>query len=252
MNIVSFGGGTNSTALLIECVKRGIEIDLILFADTGGERPHTYKYKALFNKWLKENGMPEIVTVQQVNQYGTAITLEQICLNLNQLPSLAYGFKSCSQKHKIAPQDKYLNNWKSAKDVWNRGEKITKFIGYDADEHHRIQADYSDNKYNFRYPLVEWEMGRKECVKTIEDAGLPQPLKSSCFFCPSNKPHEIHELNQNYPKLMDRALAMERGAKLTKVKGLGRGYAWSDVIKQDDFLGFDLPPELDCGCYDGK
>lgn len=29
--ICSFGGGTNSTALLIECVKRGVRIDMILF-----------------------------------------------------------------------------------------------------------------------------------------------------------------------------------------------------------------------------
>ena len=134
MIIVSYGGGTNSTAMLIECVKREIKIDLILFADTGGEKPHTYEYLKMFRKWCIEHGLPKIITVQQVNQYGTAITLEQLCLNKHMLPSLAYGFKTCSQKHKIAPQDKYMNNWRPAKDEWNAGEKITKFIGYDADE----------------------------------------------------------------------------------------------------------------------
>lgn len=250
MNIVSYGGGTNSTAMLIECVKREIKIDLILFADTGGEKPHTYEYKKLFNKWLKENGMPEIVTVQQVNQYGTAITLEQLCLNKHMLPSLAYGFKTCSQKHKIAPQDKYVNNWRPAKDIWKAGQKITKFIGYDADEPQRAK-DYDDKKYNFYYPLLEWDYGRDECVKSIDDAGLPQPLKSACFYCPSSKATEIHELQDVYPHLMDRAIAMERGADLRTVKGLGRRFAWSELIRQKDMLGFDLPPELACGCYDG-
>lgn len=34
--VVSYGGGTNSTAMLIAMVLKGIKPDLILFADTGG------------------------------------------------------------------------------------------------------------------------------------------------------------------------------------------------------------------------
>ncbi len=54
--ICSYGGGTNSTALLIECVKRGIRIDMILFADTGAEKPHTYSYVKYVSKWLVSRG----------------------------------------------------------------------------------------------------------------------------------------------------------------------------------------------------
>ena len=43
MNIVSFGGGTNSTAMIIGMYLHKIPVDLILFADTGGEQPHTYE-----------------------------------------------------------------------------------------------------------------------------------------------------------------------------------------------------------------
>lgn len=38
MNVVSFGGGTNSTAMIIGMYLHKIPIDLILFADTGGEQ----------------------------------------------------------------------------------------------------------------------------------------------------------------------------------------------------------------------
>ena len=38
MNVVSFGGGTNSTAMIIGMYLHKIPIDLILFADTGGGR----------------------------------------------------------------------------------------------------------------------------------------------------------------------------------------------------------------------
>ena len=40
--VVSFGGGVDSTAMLIEMKNRGIRPDVILFADTGAERPGTY------------------------------------------------------------------------------------------------------------------------------------------------------------------------------------------------------------------
>ena len=45
MNVVGYGGGTNSTAMLIGLWQRRIPVDLILFADPGGEQPHTYSFK---------------------------------------------------------------------------------------------------------------------------------------------------------------------------------------------------------------
>ena len=107
MNIVSFGGGTNSTAMIIGMYQHKIPIDLILFADTGGEQPHTYAFIETFNRWLVERGLPEITIVQYYNKYGDRLTLEQECINSGTLPSTAYGFKRCSLKHKIGTQDKY-------------------------------------------------------------------------------------------------------------------------------------------------
>ena len=68
MNIVSFGGGTNSTAMIIGMYQHKIPIDLILFADTGGEQPHTYAFIETFNRWLVERGLPEITIVQYYNK----------------------------------------------------------------------------------------------------------------------------------------------------------------------------------------
>jgi len=41
--MVSYGAGTNSTAMLVEMVRRGEHVDVITFADTGGERQETYR-----------------------------------------------------------------------------------------------------------------------------------------------------------------------------------------------------------------
>ena len=251
MNVVAYGGGTDSTAMLIECQKRGIEIDLILFAETGGEKPHTYEYVELFSKWLAEHGMPEIITVRQVDKDGNYIGLEQDSLNNKQLPSIAYGFKSCSQKFKLYPQDKYCNNHDRCKSEWKAGRKIIKFIGYDADEDRRAVIRESD-KYTYSYPLIEWDIDRDMCLEIIKDAGLPLPGKSACYFCPSSKPHEIRNLKLQYPDLAERAIAMEKNAKLTSVKGLGRSFSWDSLLATDDmFDDGQYVIEAPCGCYDG-
>ena len=44
MNIVSYGAGVNSTAMLVGMYEKGIPVDLILFADPGSEQPYT-KFK---------------------------------------------------------------------------------------------------------------------------------------------------------------------------------------------------------------
>lgn len=50
MNVVSFGGGTNSTAMIVGMYLHKIPVDLILFADPGAEQPHTYEYIEVFDE----------------------------------------------------------------------------------------------------------------------------------------------------------------------------------------------------------
>lgn len=234
INIVSFGGGTNSAALLVGLYQHNIPVDLILFADAGAEQPHTYCFLQTMNEWLTAHDMPTIITVQNVDRMGNRLSLEMECLRSQTLPSIAYGHKRCSQKHKIAPQEKFCNNYPPCRAVWARGDRVIRFIGYDTGEYkrydHSRKFNETDKKYDNRYPLIEWEWSRMDCVRALEAAGLPQPGKSSCFFCPSMKRDEILLLKEQHPDLYARAIAIEDNARprLTTVKGLGRNYAWKD------------------------
>ena len=249
--IVAFGGGVDSTAMVIGLVENNSPIDIILFADTGGERPHTYTHIDKFSEWLISKGYPSITIVKRVRRDGSLETLEEECHRRKNLPSIAYGFKSCSQKHKIAPQDKYLNSLDITKDAWANGLKCIKYIGYDANESHRADnaAKRDDPKYEYKYPLIEWGWDREDCLDVIERAGIKDVGKSACFFCPSSKPKEIIDLSTQYPHLLERALAIESQAELTSIKGLGRRFSWKDVIEANKaqmelpFCGFDLPCE---------
>ena len=135
--MVSYGGGANSTALLVGLHQHHIPVDLILFADTGAEHPHTYAYLDIMDRWLKDHGMPPITRVYKTTRDGKRLTLEQECLQSGTLPSMAYGFKRCSLKHKIGPQDKFCNRYLPCRKVWAAGKRVVKFIGYDAGESYR-------------------------------------------------------------------------------------------------------------------
>ena len=73
MNVVGYGGGTDSTAMLIGLWKNHIPVDLILFADPGGEQPHTYAYLEIMDRWLKEHDMPPITRVWAKAHSGTGV-----------------------------------------------------------------------------------------------------------------------------------------------------------------------------------
>lgn len=104
-------GGVNSSALLVGLHQRCIPVDLILFADTGGEQPGTYAYLPIMDQWLAGHDMPQITVVEYTDKDGDRLTLEQECLRSGTLPALAYGYKKCSLKHRIGPQDKFCNNY---------------------------------------------------------------------------------------------------------------------------------------------
>ena len=233
LRVVSFGGGTNSTALLIGMLERGQRPDAIVFSDTGGEKPHTYRHIEEMQGWLKSVGFPEIVIVRDPSK-----TLYEDCITRKSLPSVAFGgFKTCSQRFKLQPQERWRKK--------NGFEDAICLVGIDAGESHRA-GDYK----NTRYPLIEWDWDREDCVKAITRAGLALPNKSSCFFCPNNKRDEIKEMAQHYPELIAKAVEMEENNETT-IAGLGRSWRWKDLIATDDMFGFtDSNRDMPCGCYE--
>ncbi|MBW4025517.1 MAG: hypothetical protein HIU92_20750 [Proteobacteria bacterium] len=50
--IVAYGMGVDSTAMLIGLRDRKVRIGLILFADTGSEKPETMAYLPVIQAWL--------------------------------------------------------------------------------------------------------------------------------------------------------------------------------------------------------
>lgn len=71
----------------------------------------------------------------------------------------------------------------------------------------RVERDARENYW--WYPLQSWGWTRAECVRQIEAAGLPVPVKSACYFCPGQRPHELLEMALEEPEKAWRILVME-------------------------------------------
>jgi hypothetical protein len=252
--ILSFGGGVNSTALLVGLHERGYVPDLVLFADTGAEKPETYRHVVAVKEWLLDRGGPEILYVQNDGSHGT---LEKECLTKKTLPSLAFGWRKCSEKYKHRPMHKYLRHWPRALETWKAGNKVIRLIGYDAEEEHRRVGGSikEDRWYAYRHPLIDWVWGREDCKEAIRRADLEVPTKSSCYFCPASTKKEIRRLAQQHPNLVKRALAMEELAmpSLRTSKGLGRQWSWASFLSAENAQPGLFPDSTTtpCMCFDG-
>jgi hypothetical protein len=256
---VSYGGGTNSTAMLCGFRERGMKPALMMFADTGAEMPHTYKHVEVMQAKVREWWGMEIVVVK-ATRLKEVWTIEQDCERKRLLPALAYGSRSCSQRFKHEPMEKYLKAWMRENEVTN----VRKAIGYHADEGYRSHNKPTTKELakglheHYWYPLLEWQWYQEECVEAIRRHGLPQPGKSACYFCPASKRSEVVALKAHYPELLNKALAIEASAQArnrTKVGLGGGGNLWADWLAMDEAqskLMLDIEPhEIPCACMDG-
>lgn len=195
VNVLSFGAGVNSTAILAMMKQGKVEIDTAVFADTGCEFPETYQYI--------ENSIKPLCDELGVRFYTTCRNPEK---NLYQeyfenkiIPTRMY--RHCTDKFKIQPLKKFIIQKFPS-------EPVNFVIGIDAGEAHRAKAFCSSG--NALFPLIEWGMNRRKCKQIIKQVGLPVPMKSGCTFCPFTKKRGWMYLYQYHLDKYNEAITLEQ------------------------------------------
>ncbi|MGC8585699.1 MAG: phosphoadenosine phosphosulfate reductase family protein [Thermoplasmata archaeon] len=198
---LSFGAGVNTTAILHIPDVMG-KIDMVIFADTGAEKPETYAYlKKYVKPYLKEIGKDFIVVRGKEKVNGQEITnLYDACYLWKVIPSRMLRF--CTDKFKIKPIKQYFqNNFPE--------ERVRAIIGIAYDEVYRINNIRWDGQ-EIWYPLIERKITRNGCIDIIKNAGWEIPVKSGCFFCPFQTRREWYWLRYTHPDLWQKAIALEK------------------------------------------
>ena len=187
MRILSFGGGVDSSAILLtHLMVEDLGIDHVVFSDTGAESRGTYKNVALFQQLCSNQNLP--FTIVKHHQG----TITDWVLDSGSLPTMVGAKHICSArfKGKVIAQ--------GVKSSFPADEKITYLIGIEADEGARSERFQKpeDDTAEYEYPLIDKGMTRQDCLDLIASFGLEIP-KSSCVFCPFMSREEILEIRND-------------------------------------------------------
>lgn len=188
--VVSYGGGVNSTALVVMLVGEGWH-GPVVFSDTGAEWPETMEYVALFGDWLTERGLELTVLGGEQRRGKAALSLIEYCEHYRVTPFP--GTRWCTSRWKVEPLQKWCaehgHDWDAM------------LLGISAEEAHRQPE--KDR------PLVDRGIDRNGCARIIVEAGLPLPRKSGCYLCPFQRTIQWQELYRVHPDLFERVARLE-------------------------------------------
>jgi len=202
--IVSFSGGKNSTAMLIELKRRGIPIEGIVFADTGAELPETYEFILRVEEWAKQR---IDVVRHPLNWFDWFYRKFEKGNHIGEIHGFPVMFSPkgksggwCTRSLKINPLDKYALG-------------RTMAVGIAADEYHRTFRN--TQRYPKVYPLCDWRLTSLDCYNICVENDLLNPIyhrvgRSGCWTCPMQSVRQLRILYALYPALWGTLLQLEK------------------------------------------
>ena len=198
-NIVSFGAGQNSTAMIIMMKNQGVRIDYIIYAEVGNEMPETYVFLKEFKKWCQKNNLKFVKVKSKLGTIREHYTKNKI---------IPYRmFRHCTHKFKVMP----INNW--IREKYGIKQPINMIMGIASDEKHRKDKISGRKQFNYQFPLIDNEINREGCIEIIKKEGLSVPVKSGCYFCPFQTKKVWSKLLEQHPELYEDSIEFEKNGK---------------------------------------
>lgn len=220
VSTVSYGGGVQSTALLVLAAQGDIEKRPFIFANVGEDSENPFTLSYIFDwaaPYAADNGIGLLELQKHPTRGRHAGHVETLMGRLmhpdsRSLPipvrmsNGAPGRRSCTADFKIRLIGKLLKQWGASVE-----DPADVAIGISTDEIQRAKPGIDPvDPYQFRsYPLLDLRLSRTDCHRIIADAGLPDPPKSSCFFCPFHDTEAWRALQRDQPWFFERSCALE-------------------------------------------
>jgi len=217
-HIISLGAGVQSSTMAL-MAKHGIiepMPDAAIFADTFAELPEVYEWLRILSRqlpfpvyWVSAGDLEKRARTIRISGKGRKYCKSMIPAftfdiegNKGQIP------RQCTTNFKIGPIRKEARHIAKVK----RGEKkvvVIQWIGISIDEMRRAKKS-KEPWCRFRYPLIEMEMTRQDCLNWMKEQGYPEPPRSSCYFCPFHSNTEWLRIKDKYPEYFQKAVNLER------------------------------------------
>lgn len=258
MRVFSFGGGVQSTAVLVLAAQGAVQYDAFIFSNVGddSEHPDTLEYvREVAWPYAERHGI-RLEEVQRIKRDGTVETIlgrieshEQSIPLPVFLPSGAPGNRTCTRDFKVLIVARWLREHGATEEC-----PATVGLGISVDEMGRARTSSGFAYEQLEYPLLDLRLTRAQCADLIQRAGLPIPPKSACWFCPFTRTSGWRRLKQRRPDLFGRAVALDSYLRDRRAK-LGLYPVWLsgelrplDKVVQGDQLTLDDAMD---GCESG-
>lgn len=231
VQVLSYGGGTQSTAMLLMALKgeiNGVSPDYIIFSDTGWEPISIYNWIHKVNAHIKEKYDKEIIFTNGGNIRKDILRAAK---NGERAASLPYFIKNpdgtkgmvmrqCTAEYKIQPITRKIKELLGYGQRQKVKEAVHVWKGISTDEIQRVKP--MPNKWQIaEHPLVEIiNVDRSACIAYVEREGLGTPAKSSCIGCPFHDDTTWREMKLYDPESFADAVEVDRQIrKMPKIKG---------------------------------
>jgi len=203
-HIVSFSGGKDSTAMLLMMIEKGMQIDEIVFCDTGLEFDGMIEYIEKIEKYI--NKTITIIKADKDWDYWF-YHIKQKGKNKDKIYGFPYTIGAwCNDRLKMKPINKYFNQ---------QGEHI-RYIGIAYDEPKRYQR----LKSNENSPLYEWKITEQQALDYLKEKDLLNPLynkfkRLGCWCCPKQNLDSLRTLRKEYPELWLKLLEYDKDSPIS-------------------------------------
>lgn len=220
LRVVSYGGGIQSTALLVLAAEGRIDYRTFIMANVGddSEHPKTLEFvRGPAAEYARDHGI-DLHVLDRVKRTGEVETLYGRLTREGsrslpipvRMSNGAPGTRSCTADFKIKVTGKWLKQQGATKD-----NPATVAIGISLDEIHRANTRRVEPHERVVYPLIGigddtgLKLNRQDCVNIIARSELPVPPKSSCYFCPFHRPQAWADMRRNEPELFEKSAQLE-------------------------------------------
>lgn len=222
LTILSFGAGQDSTALLYMYVydsffrsKYAADDFMVVCSDTGDEHSETYRHIEEIKIFCKNHSVEFFHLTPDMGYHSKSWQSLRGFYKLKKTVGSKAFPKTCTDKLKLRPIYKFLDDWigkkykvgfgrkKAFYEFTKNNNKIKMMIGIAYGEEKRlmdpekITEKWKRTTVENIYPLIDLKMDRKKCQEYIVKQGHEVPIPSNCILCPFISEIELIWLYKN-------------------------------------------------------
>lgn len=241
IRVLSLGAGVQSSTLALMVARGELPpVDCAIFSDTGWEPKAVYEWL----DWLETQLPFPVHRVSAGNIRADAIAKTNSTggrfasipwFTLSPHGKAGMGRRQCTAEYKLRPLQKKVVELMGGKRPKGGCEML---VGISMDEVWRMKPSRVQYIVN-KWPLIEKNITRQQCLRWMEERKYPQPPKSSCIGCPFHSDEQWRALT---PDEFADAFEVDRAIR-NPTRGLRAQQFMHKSLKPLDQVDFSTPEE---------